>query len=197
MILPGSWAKVPGKALDAAKLVDFKPETLALAKEGQPPKALFDALLSKEMIQEAVKFSAASLPRREAVWWALACVRAAAGPAAPLVQTQAMLAVEKWVVQPKEEHRRACEKASPLATSDTPAGLLALAVFFAEGSIAAAESKVEIPTALPTAPRLIYATVVMAAVEGDASKFPDQLKKFVGLANDVANGTNRWKEAPR
>ena len=195
MLLPGTWAKVPGKALDATQAVELAPEAMAFAKEGQPPKALFDALMAKEMTVDALKFVCGALPRREAIWWGLICARTAAPNEPP--QVQALAAVEKWVVQPTEAHRRGCEKAAQVAGNEKPGGLLASAVFFAEGSIAPADSKHEVPAPAQTSARLLCAAVVLSAIPGELEQTFERMKKFAVTANDVANGTNRWKEAPR
>ena len=48
-----------------------------------------------------------ALPRREAVWWACQCVRAAVPPAEGSADDAALQAAQRWASSATEDHRRA------------------------------------------------------------------------------------------
>ena len=52
-------------------------EILPLLSEGMSPGDFIDKLVEDDRLQEASRFLAHALPKREAVWWACLCVREA------------------------------------------------------------------------------------------------------------------------
>ena len=52
----------------------------ALLKDGQPPRAYFQALVGQGLYRDAVQFAAHWLPKPAAVWWGCLCVWASARP---------------------------------------------------------------------------------------------------------------------
>src|SRR6516225_12092014 len=62
------------------------------------------ALLASPRPSDAIVFLAHLLPRREAVWWAIQCVRALIGASA---DDGAHRSAETWVRAPTEDNRRA------------------------------------------------------------------------------------------
>jgi hypothetical protein len=90
-----------------------------------------------------------------------------------------LLAVEKWLAEPTDAHRRASQSAAEAARLSTPAGCIAIAVFFAEGSIAPPEV-----AAVPPPPRLaqkIAAAGIILAVVEDPEKVSERYRSCVQL----------------
>ena len=56
------------------------PQASALATGDPPPSRFVKGLLAKDLPADAVVFLAYALPRREAVWWGLRCLRSIAPP---------------------------------------------------------------------------------------------------------------------
>src|SRR5436190_17204799 len=79
----------------------------ALLKENQPPQEYLNLLVENAHFQDAVRFLAHALPKREAVWWAWVCARRAAGEEPPPKIKASLDATEKWIAQPTEDNRRA------------------------------------------------------------------------------------------
>src|SRR5437764_13575445 len=70
----------------------------------QFPTEFLQTLVAEGKLQDAVTFCSYLLPRREAVWWACGCARAAL---VNIVKDRAagLLAAEAWVEEPDEQHR--------------------------------------------------------------------------------------------
>jgi hypothetical protein len=97
--------------------------------------AFLDALTAAGLWDDAIRFLAAWLPRPQSVAWGCACLnRAAAGSLTP-AQKAAVEAAAAWGATPTEELRRAAQKAAESLGGRTPAGWLAMAAFWSEGSI--------------------------------------------------------------
>jgi hypothetical protein len=189
----GVWTKVTAKtSREVCKSFALEKAAAPLLKDGQTPKQLFDLLLEKGHLLDAVRLLAHSLPKREAVWWALQCARQAHGanPAPPVAQ--ALAATEKWVTDPKEENRRAAQAVAEAAGVGTPAGCAAMAAFWSGGSLA--------PPAAPVVPPPEHLTghgagcaVMLAAVLSEPEKAEQKHRAFLKLGSDVAAGANRWR----
>jgi len=72
----------------------------------QPPVEFIQSLVAAGAYRDAVSCCAYLLPRREAVWWACQCVRAARKSLFP-EEKAALAAAEAWVRTPEEEFRQA------------------------------------------------------------------------------------------
>src|ERR671937_3326223 len=91
-------AKVTAKtAAEVCKHFPLGDEAKKLLRDGQTPAQFLDLLIEKQQFPDAVRFLAHALPKREAVWWACLCARAAAGPNPPPKAAAAVQAAEKWV----------------------------------------------------------------------------------------------------
>jgi hypothetical protein len=126
----------PAPAKEILARYEASAPALALAQDGTSSEAFLDALLEAGQIEDALAFLAHALPRREALLWGSRCVRAALPPEPPPKITAALAAADAWIGGPSDERRRAAMTAAEAATYGTPAGCLALAVFFSEGSLA-------------------------------------------------------------
>jgi hypothetical protein len=163
-----------------------------LLRDGLTVQQLLDQLLAKAEYQDAVRLLAHALPKREAVWWACLCGRAAAGAKPPPKVATAFQAAEKWAADPSEDNRRAAQQAAEAAEMSTPAGCAAMAAFWSGGSLG--------PPNVPAVPPAEYLTahgvtgaILLAAVLAEPEKAPEKYRKFLAQGLDVARGTNRWK----
>lgn len=187
-------AKVTFKtAAEVAKHFPLGDDAKKLAKDGQTPKQLIDALAEKKLWQDAIKLLAYSLPKREGVWWACLSARQAhGGTNVPPKVAAAMQAAEKWCVDPKEDHRRATLPLAEAAELKTAAGCAAIAAFWSGGSLGPADGAVVAPGELLTAHGVASAVLMAASVDGP-DKAPDKYKKLLALGLEVADGKNQWK----
>jgi hypothetical protein len=174
-------------AAEVAAGVPLSAPAQALLAPGQTARQFFDALVAAPLAEDAIRFLAAALPKREAVWWGVLCARDTAGtPAA----RKAVAAAEAWVKDPSEANRRAAEAAANAAGHDTPPGTVAAAAFYSAGSLA--------PPNLPPAPppddltgKAVAGAVLLAAV-ADPPKADAARARFLALGSDVAAGKVKW-----
>lgn len=142
--------KSRARFLTAAQVYEAFPT--AADDVGQPagevdPHDYLAMLAAVAPIPSAVCFAAYFLPKREAVWWACATVRAT-GAVAP-TDEEVIAAAETWVRSPDDENRRAALSAAMAADGSRPATWTAFAAGFSGGSIGSAEFQ-----AVPPAPHL-------------------------------------------
>ena len=80
----GSLAKVTAKtAVEVCRLFEPSEAARGLLKPNLTPAQFLDALLDHQHPVDAVKFLAQALPKREAVWWTVQCVRTLVSGLAP------------------------------------------------------------------------------------------------------------------
>jgi hypothetical protein len=190
-----AWTKVTAKsATDICKMFQMSDEAKPLLKDGLAPQAFFNQLVEKGHLLDAIKFLACALPKKEAIWWGILCARQGYGATVPPKVAAALAASEKWLTEPKEETRRAAEKASNEAELSTPGGCVAMGVFFSGGSISL-PGLPEVPPADHHCAHFAACAVMLAAVVKEVEKAVEKHKAFLKLGGDVAAGTNKWKGA--
>ena len=97
-----------------------------------PSRAFLDRLAAERPRADAVSFIAYLLPRREAVWWAVTCVRLE--PKAFEIAEQPLLAAAAtWVADPNDGDRGKLLAAGTAADPIRPATWIALAVGWSGG----------------------------------------------------------------
>lgn len=143
--------------------LDLSEDATALFMDGLNADEYVKKLASAGLFQDAVIYLGHTLPASECAAWSLSCVRQlAAGPAGR--EQSALNAVERWLAEPTDEHRRTCKSAAEEAGLTTPAGCLAMAVFFAAGSIAPAERD-HVPPPPGVAQKLATGAITLAVVK--------------------------------
>lgn len=188
-----AWQRVPaGTAAEVCRRYPVGPEAGAVLTPDAGPAAFLDALAGRGLFPDAVAFLAHALPKREALWWACACIRAA-GPAGPVAD--ALAATERYVITPTDAHRRAAMDAAEAAGFDTPAGAVAAAAFFSAGSLAPPDIP-PVPPAEHLTPATVANAVVLAAVSPDPAAAGDRYRRFLDLGRAVATGALRWPAGP-
>lgn len=176
-------------AADVAKTVSLSDAAKALLTPTHTPRQFFEAVAAHPpLAEDAIRFLAAALPKREAVWWALGCVRSAFPKPSPEA-AKAITSAEGWVKEPTEANRRACGDAASVADYGTAPGCLAAAAFWSGGSIAPPHLGAVPPRDDLTA-TAVSAAVLLAAV-ADVNRIPANHAKFVALGADIASGKSR------
>ena len=166
-------------------------EARALQQEDQPPQEYLNLLVEKGHLQDAVRFLAYALPKREAVWWAWVCARRAAG-AEPAPNIKASLdATESWVAQPTDENRRAAMSAAEAAEAGTPAGCAGMAAFFSGGSMAPPGAQA-VPPGVYLTSKAVAVAVILAAVAGEPEETPANFRTSVEQGVDVVKRIQLW-----
>lgn len=169
------------------------PEARALLGPSLPPSDFVRLLMDHGLYKDALSFVACCLPKREAVWWGCLCCWHALGNHLDGKETQALSILVRWVIDPKDEHRKAAaEVGATIGGTATPVGALAAATGWSAGSMS--------PPGLPEVkpPEFLTQEVVGAAVLAVATRAQPAdpggaCRHFLALASDVANGRNRWQ----
>lgn len=180
------------KASAVAREIPLSDDARALLTSEQTPDQFLAAIDNRHLHADAIHFLSRWLSSRDAVWWACLCVwhTRRPGPTSK-VEEEALQSALRWVVEPNERHRRAAEFAGSLAGLGTPAGCVAMAVFWSGGSI----SLPNLPVV--EAPKDAASTTIAQAVLFSATGLPgenEHRRRFVQLGRDVAAGRNRWDQ---
>lgn len=190
----GAWTRVAAtKAAEVCKSLTLGETAGPLLTDGLSPEAFVQELVKKECWEDAVRFLAHALPKREALWWACACVRQAKALASP-EQEAALTAVETYVAVPTDTYRRAAWSAAETADLGTPAGCVGSAAFFSAGSLAPPDLPPVPPGELLTA-RGVANAILLSAVIREPENAAEKYQAFLDLGLAVAQGTSRWKDA--
>ena len=122
------------------------------------PLAHARALSTSSRPGDAILFISHLLPRREAVWWAIQCVRALASEDAD----EALGAAETWVRTPEDDNRRAALRIANDSDRRKATTWLAFAAGWSGGSLLAKDQKPVL--APPAACAMAANTAIMLAV---------------------------------
>lgn len=136
----------------------------------------------------ACRLAAHALPKREAVWWACMCARAAPPdePGTP-ADAAAIEAAEAWVRRPDEPARRACMAAAEKTGFRSTEAWAAVGAFWSGGSMAP-EGQPVVPPGDHLTGTAIGGAVVLAAVRRKPDELDARLRRFLASARDIALG---------
>ena len=176
------------KATEVTRYVNLGEEAKKILTPEISANEYIDALISKQLHPDAVQFIAHYLPKRQAVWWALGCVKQSVPPEVPPEQDAALKSTERWIAEPSEENRQAAFKAAEDADTSTPAGITALAAYYSDALPPSTDPKTNAKAYFITA-KLVTAAVMLAATAD-----PDQLRtRFSGFVTKGVEVVKRTK----
>lgn len=178
-------------AAELAGKLELSEAARAALRDGVGPAEYLDALVASGQWPDAVRLLALALPKREAIWWACRCARAAGPAPAPAAGT-ALGAAEAWVAEPTEERRRAAFPAAEAAQFGTPAGCAALAVFLSGGSLAPPDIAA-VPPAEDLTGKTVAGAVLLAGVVAEPEKASEKYRAFVTDGLAIAEGKQALK----
>jgi hypothetical protein len=173
-------------ATDLARPLSLTEKAVQLLSPTQTPRQFLDALVSAQMLDDAIRFLAAALPKREAVGWGILCLKDVVNKPLEPAATKALAAAEAWVKDPSEPNRRAAETAAEAAGYGTVTGLIAAAVFWSGGSLTP-------PNMAPVSPRddltgtAVTGAILLASTHSATGPEPAKFK-FLELGSDIASG---------
>ena len=157
------------------------------------------ACLAHGLLPDALRLLAAILPVRESIWWAWVSVRYAMqreGGTPPSPEAHAAVAaIEQWIVRPDDDHRRAAWSAGQAAGLDTPAGMVAAAVFLSGQSVAP-PAVAPVPPPPGGALPLVTGAILLSAVGGpEATHLPATLEAFAAQGLEIVKRLGGWDAA--
>jgi hypothetical protein len=148
------------------------------------PLAHARALSTSSRPSDSVLFISHLLPRREAVWWAIQCVRALT---VRDDADEAIRAAESWVRTPEDDNRRAALGIANDSDRRKPTTWLAFAAGWSGGSLLAEDQK-PVP-APPGACAMAANTAIMLAVAaGDPRAIVDRIAACAEAGVRFASG---------
>ena len=181
----------------AAKVLEryeASPQATALVTADMAPRRFVDLLLAESLNDDAITFLAYALPRREALWWGLRCVKEVTPPQPKQEIAAALEAAGAWIDSPDEERRRASMTAAEAATYGTPAGCIALAVFFSEGSMSPPDCPA-VPVGEWFCARTVAAAVILASMAKGPEEIVPSAQRFARAGIEAANARAPWDPA--
>lgn len=150
------------------------------------PGQFLARLLERGLLVDAIRFKAQTLPKRQAIWWALNCVRMMPDHSRKQEQNQqALSAVEVWLADPTEANRRNAEAAARTLNYETPAAWTAMTVFWSGGSLAPPDTEA-VPPAEHLTAMAASAALLMAAASGPAIEVSERHRQFLAMADQKA-----------
>lgn len=160
-------------------------------RPGLTPRQFFGRLLVHEEHGDALRFQAHVLTKREAVWWAILCLRSVCDPTGSPKQAAALKTAIRWVFDPSEKNRQAAGAAGTAATFNTASGCIAMSAFWSGGSVLPPNEKVTPPDPLLTA-NTVSGALTVAAAEGPLLQFKETLKHYLALGISITKGQHLW-----
>lgn len=177
------------KAAIVCQDIELDQQALACLESDPEPGIFLQALLSKQLYPDAVRFLARALPKREAVWWSCLSARSVLSDSAEKKLLNAIEAAEAWVYKPTESNRRLTIVAAENAALDNPAAWAAMAAFWSDGSIAPETAPV-VPPAESLTAKAVAGAVMLAAVQIQPEKANEKYQFFLEQGIDIGNGGN-------
>jgi hypothetical protein len=178
-------------AVDVARPLELSAEARAALVPGHTPRQYLDVLLQLSHQEDAIRFLAAALPKREAVWWACLCLREALPAPWPPAAVSAVEAAERWVKEPRDANRRSARDAAEAAGWGTPPGCVAAAAFWSGGSLAPANLPAVQPRDELTPVGVAGALLLAAAI--DPVQTQTRYASFLKSGLEIASGGRRWE----
>lgn len=185
---PSSAAPPSARAAELCRYFTLSDEAKALLTPEIMPDAFAEALMKADRYPDAVQVIAHHLPKRQAVFWAMTCIRQSGGEITPEAET-ALKSVEKWIADPSEENRKATLKAADTADNGTPAGCTALAAFYSEGLPRTEDAKSNARAYFMTA-KLVASAVLLTAV-ADAAQMKARFAAFTERGLEIVRKSRR------
>src|ERR1700761_5930760 len=142
------------------------------------------AVLSGPRPTDAIIFLAHLLPRREAVWWAIQCVRAMLGSNA---DDGAFRAADAGVRAPEDDNRRAALAAFNACNQRAATTWLAFAAGWSGGSVTPPDND-PMPAPPAACAQGVHTAVILAACAGDPLGVVDRLKACTEAGIRFADG---------
>ena len=187
---PARWLYERAKPDDAAmELVNTK-----LSLEEQ-----YNAWVKAGEFGTCIRMIAGVLPSRESVWWSWVSTRHATqmpgGKPATREVHATLAAIERWIVRPDDETRRAAWDSGNVAGLDTPVGMVSAAVFLSGTSVAPANIPPVPPPPGAAMPIVAGAILVAGSVNEVAENIAPTLAAFAAQGLEIVKRLGGWDAA--
>lgn len=184
----------PKKPAELAEIAKLEKGATALLTPEISHRAFVAKMMEAEQFQDAVRYVAHALPKREGVWWAWVTAKRAAGPEPEPKIKESLDATERWIAQPTDPNRRVAFEKAEKAEISTPAGCSGAAAFFAGESLAPPNLQAVPPGEWDTA-KAIAGAVMIAVVSKEPEKAKEKFQAAIQQGLDVITKIKLWPEA--
>lgn len=191
-------AQVLSTGKDAVSLCDaaeISPEARALLGDGVAAKEFTEQLIADGHFSDAIAFLAHALPRREAIWWAMVCARAAVGqePEEPVHATLEI--IRQWIAEPTDEHRRQAFQMGEALGYATPVGCATVAIFLSGETLGLPDTP-PIPPEEYAGAKAIVGSVNLAALQRNQEDPVAAFQEFLAQGMKLADRARLWTPPP-
>lgn len=184
---PASSAK---SLMEICQHLEFDSAVIELVKDPNTEPAVFvQVLADQRQFVPALRLRAHLLTQREAVWWGSRCMRESMADQLTENEVAALDAADQWVKTGNEVDRRKAQDAAEATKFETAAAWIALAAFWAEGSLTDAESPPVKPDERLTG-QSITGALLMVAAKAPAGQADARYTRFFEIADEIASGMN-------
>jgi hypothetical protein len=152
--------------------------------DGAAPLDHARTLLGSKRPNDAILFLAHVLPRREAVWWAIQCVRGLLGGKA---EDEALQSAESWVRAPEDETRLAALAIARAADPRAATTLLAFAAGCSGGNIGITDLP-PMPAPPSACGNAANAAIMMAVTAGEPRSVMEKIRACAEAGIRFADG---------
>ena len=183
-----NFIKVPQpEAVPITTELDLTDAAVALLSPGMSPAQYLQCLIDNALYADAIMFLAASLPTREATWWACLCARSTLTEQSPAPDIKATALAEAWVYKPTPENCSVTLAAAEATGFKTPAGWAAMAAFWSGDNISPNKEAI-VPPPNGLTGKAVNGAVMLAAVQGEPARIAEYQQLFLKKGIDIACG---------
>ncbi len=112
------------------------PEECSIDANSLADTQIISQLIQEELYDEAIKFLALGLPKREAIWWGYICSQELEKSEQQLDVQNALRVIHEWIQNSSEELRISAKAFADKLALYTPSSWVAMAIFWSGGSLA-------------------------------------------------------------
>jgi hypothetical protein len=180
-------AAEPMTPIELAEYLDLDEDAQAIATTVTNSDEFLAALVQQDLLAAAIRLQAHLLPKRECIGWGVACVRRLSAESLTGPEQNAVTAAESWTAHADEERREAARLAVEAAGLKGPAGWLAQAVVWNEGSLAPPERGPVEPDERLTG-QAVTTSLLLSAVEANPTAVSSEYRAFLRQAQSRGGG---------
>lgn len=174
-------------AAELLKHFELSDEGAPVADRAATPARFIEEMIAANCFNDAVKFLAHGLPRREAVWWACLAARHALVDDTDPDHEAAVVAAEAWAARPTEEHRLIAKQLAEKTAFKNAASWAATSAWWSAGSMAE-PGQPEVPPPPFLYAQAVASAICLAAVLPDPLNADRRYERYLAQGIDLAMG---------
>lgn len=174
-------------AAELLKHFELSEEARPYADRAATPAQFIDQMIERRCFNDAVKFLAHGLPRREAVWWACLAARHALPAETDAIHEAAVVAAENWATRPTEENRLIAKQLAERTAFKSAASWAATSAWWSAGSMTE-PGQPEVPPPPFLYAQAVASAICLAAVLPDPLNADERYRRYLAQGLDLARG---------